>query len=327
MADEADRRQEWRHAPVLADEVLDWLAPRDGALYLDATLGLGGHSERILERSAPHGRLVAIDRDPHARALASERLARFGERIVLLAGDFGDAAALTRDAGLGPFDGVLADLGVSSLQLDDSTRGFSFTREGPLDMRMDPALPDTAGALLSRLDAASITAILRGFGEERLAGPIARRIVDRREETPFTTTAELAELARAAYRRAGIKSEIDPATRTFQALRMAVNHELESLERLLGSFGELLAPDAIACLISFHSLEDRAVKTAFRDYARGCVCPPDLPVCGCGREPLGQVLTQRPVRPSDEETSRNPRARSARMRVLRWLGARDGGVS
>ncbi len=327
MADEADRRTEWRHEPVLADEVLTWLAPRDGALYLDATLGLGGHSERILAACAPGGRLVAIDRDPHARALASERLARFGERVVVLAGDFGDAAALTRAAGLGPFDGVLADLGVSSLQLDDSTRGFSFTREGPLDMRMDPALSDTAGALLNRLDTASITAILRGFGEERLARPIARRIVARREEEPFTNTAQLAELVRAAYRRAGIHGDIDPATRTFQALRMAVNRELESLERFLASFGDLLAPDGVACVISFHSLEDRAVKNAFRDHARGCVCPPDLPVCACGRQPLARVLTQRPVRPTDEETSRNPRARSARMRVLRWLGVRSEGVS
>lgn len=327
MADEADRRTEWRHEPVLADEVLAWLAPRDGALYLDATLGLGGHSERILAASAPHGRLVGVDRDPHARALASERLARFGDRVVLLAGDFADALSLTRDAGFGRFDGVLADLGVSSLQLDDSTRGFSFTREGPLDMRMDPALSDSAGALLSRLDTASITAILRGFGEERLAGPIARRIVARREEAPLTTTTELAELTRAAYRRAGIKSEIDPATRTFQALRMAVNRELEALERFLGSLGELLAPGAVACVISFHSLEDRAVKTAFRDFARGCVCPPDFPVCACGREPLARVLTQRPVRPTDEETARNPRARSARLRVLRWLGARSEGVS
>ncbi len=308
------------HVPVLADEVLAWLAPRDAGLYLDATLGLGGHAERILAASSPGGRLLGIDRDPRARTLAGERLRRFGDRARIVAGDFGEAASLADAVGLGPFDGVLADLGVSSLQLDDSTRGFSFSQEGPLDMRMDPALPETAGELVNRLDAASLAAILRGFGEERLAGPIARRIVARREESPFTNTRELAELVRAAYRRAGVRSEIDPATRTFQALRIAVNGELESLDRLLASLARLLAPGGIACVLSFHSLEDRAVKHAFRDLARGCVCPPDLPVCACGRSASARVLTPRPIRPSEAEVAQNPRARSVRMRVLRWLG-------
>ncbi len=313
------------HVSVLAEEVLAWLEPRDAGLYLDATLGLGGHAERLLAASSPSGRVLGIDRDPRARALAAERLRPFGERVRIVGGDFGDAVELADEVGLGPFDGVLADLGVSSLQLDDSTRGFSFSQEGPLDMRMDPSLSETAGELVNRLDAASLAAILRGFGEERLAGPIARRIVARRAEAPFTTTRELAELVRAAYRRAGIASEIDPATRTFQALRIAVNRELESLDRLLGSLGRLLAPGGIACVLSFHSLEDRAVKHAFRDLARGCICPPDLPVCACGRSAAARVLTPRPIRPSNVEIERNPRARSVRMRVLRWLGERARG--
>ncbi len=313
------------HVSVLADEVLAWLAPRDAGLYLDATLGLGGHAERLLAASSPSGRVLGIDRDPRARELAAERLRPFGERVRIVAGDFGDAAELAEEVGVGPFDGVLADLGVSSLQLDDAERGFSFSQEGPLDMRMDPSLSETAGELVNQLDAASLAAILRGFGEERLAGPIARRIVARRAESPFTTTRELAELVRAAYRRAGIVSDIDPATRTFQALRIAVNRELESLDRLLGSLGRLLAPGGIACVLSFHSLEDRAVKHAFRDLARGCVCPPDLPVCACGRSAVARVLTPRPIRPRDAEIERNPRARSVRMRVLRWLGERSRG--
>lgn len=315
------------HVSVLADEIVAFLEPRAGGRYLDATLGLGGHAERILAASSPSGRLFGVDRDPRALELARQRLASFGERVVLGRGDFGEAAVLARDRGLGPFDGLVADLGVSSLQLDDATRGFSFSREGPLDMRMDPELPETAGSLLNRLDEQELTAILRGNAEERLARPIAKRIVRRRAEAPLAGTLELAEIARAAYRRAGIRHDLDPATRTFQALRIAVNQELGSLEKLLASLAELLAPGGVACFVSFHSLEDRAVKTAFRELARGCVCPPDLPVCACGRSPLAKVLTPRPVQPSDEEVRRNPRARSARLRALRWNGGDPERVS
>ena len=304
-----------RHVPVLPAEVLEILEPGPGRRILDVTVGLGGHAAALLEAGAT---VVGLDRDPAALARAADRLRPFGDRAILLAGDLGDAVAVTGVHG--PFDGLLADLGVSSLQLDDPTRGFSFAADGPLDMRMDPSSPLTAADLLNERSADELAGILRTYGEERLARPIARRIVNARRDEPLGRTSELAGLVSAAYRKAGVRTRTDPATRTFQALRIAVNHELDSLDRLLASVGDLVVPGGVACIVSFHSLEDRRVKKAFRELARGCVCPPDLPVCACGRSPRARDLTRRVVRPSPEEIERNPRARSARLRAIRWIG-------
>ena len=309
------------HKSVLRKEVVELVAPRPGGRYLDATLGAGGHAEAVLEASGPDGWLLGIDQDPVALAFAAKRLERFGERVCFHHGNFRELGEVARLHG--PFDALVADLGVSSLQLDDPARGFAFSDEGPLDMRMDPGHPETARALLNRLDERSIAKILREYGEERLSRPIARGIVRAREQGRLESTGDLAEIARACYRRARIRERIDPATRSFQALRIAVNRELEAAEDLLDAAEGALAPGGVAAIIAFHSLEDRLVKHRFRAWATGCICPPDLPVCGCGREPRAELLTRRPLRPSEAEMSENPRARSARLRGARWIATAD----
>ncbi len=291
-----------RHHPVLLTEVLEYLAPRPGAVYCDGTVGGGGHAEALLTASAPDGALLGVDRDGEALAVAAERLRPFGARVRLVQGDYRDLAALARAAGLGPFAGILLDLGVSSLQLDDPARGFSFGREGPLDMRLDRAgRGPTAGDLLRRLPWHALEAILREYGEERWARRIARALVAARARAPMTTTTELADLVARAIPRRAWPPRIHPATRTFQALRIAVNRELEGLEGALEGAAALLAPGGRLAVISFHSLEDRAVKTAFRRLAAAQEFA---------------LLTRRPVTPAAGEVAANPRARSAKLRVL-----------
>ena len=309
------------HDPVLLAETLEWLAPQPGRVFVDGTLGAGGHTEALLERVGPTGRVLGIDRDPAARELAGERLARFGDAFVAIAGNHDEIVALTRDAGYERIDGALFDLGVSSMQIDTAERGFSFMQDGPLDMRMNPAADTpTAADLVNSLSNQELGRLLRTQGEERRAAAIAKAIVRARERTPLTRTRQLAEIIEQAAGPAARAERIHPATRTFQALRIAVNGELEYLERLVDDAVELLNPGGRVVVISYHSLEDRAIKHRLRGLANRCTCPKRLPVCACGNEDLVRVLTPRPVRPGDEEVARNPRARSARLRAAERLG-------
>lgn len=309
------------HQPVLLDRVVDLLAAAPPGVVVDATLGAAGHARAVLEaRLARDGQaqLLGIDRDPAALALAAERLATLpvAVRTHLVRARF-DALPTVLDAqGIDAVAGIVLDLGLSSMHVDRAERGFSYRHEGPLDMRMGPDAPTTAAALVNDADEAELTRILRTYGEEPMAARIAAAIVVAR---PLTTTTELAEVVRAAIPAARRRHGGHPATRTFQALRIAVNAELEALEAVLPAALARLAPDGRMVVISYHSLEDRLVKRAFADAARGCVCPPGLPVCACGQTPRVVHLVRRPARPDDAEIAANPRARAARLRAVRRL--------
>ena len=306
------------HRPVLLQEALKYLVPERGGLFVDCTVGLGGHSEAIL-KSSPDTRILGLDLDPAALEYSRQRLAPFGNRFRAVQANFRKIVTVSREAGESDAAGVLVDLGVSSLQFDSPERGFSFRFDAPLDMRMDPTTGPTAADLLQQLPEAEIARIIFEFGEERHSRRIARRIVERREQgQPVTTTAELAELVRGAV--GGHKrQQIHPATRTFQALRIAVNHELDGLGEFVETAVDLLAQDGRFVAISFHSLEDRIVKRELRRLSGVCECPPRLPVCSCGARKVIEILTRRPVTPSDRELEENPRARSAKLRAVRKL--------
>ncbi len=300
------------HEPVLLNEVLHFLRPHAGGTYIDATVGGGGHAEAILDASAPDGRLLGLDADPDALRRSQRRLHRFGRRVVLVHANFDQLQSVAEREGFVPADGVLMDLGVSSDQLADAARGFSFLRPGPLDMRMDPSLPHTAADLVNTLDEEDLARLIRAYGEDPYARRIARAIVRAR---PIYTTTELADLvARVVPRRPG--QRLHPATRTFQALRIAVNDELGALERALPQAIAVLRPGGRLAVITFHSLEDRIVKHFFRREARDCICPPWQPVCTCGHKAQVRILTRKPVVPSPDEVQRNPRSRSAKLRVV-----------
>ncbi len=307
------------HRPVLLLETVQLLAPERGGLFVDATLGLGGHSEAILEASTD-ARVLGIDRDPEALRLASERLSLFGPRFRAAHANHREIARVMREAGESEASGVLADLGVSSLQFDTAERGFSFRHDAPLDMRMDAeGAEETAAELLARLPEEEIARVIYEYGEERRSRRIARWIVERRERgEPIETTAALAELVARAV---GHKrtDRIHPATRTFQALRIAVNGELEGLDAFLETSVDLLQTGGRLAVISFHSLEDRIVKRTFRRLAGQCECGPRVPVCTCGARRAVEILTRRPVVPTPEEMEENPRARSAKLRACSKL--------
>ena len=285
------------HVPVLRDEVLDWLQPRDGGLYVDGTLGLGGHTQAVLERSAPSGRVIGFEWDAEALARAQERLVPYRERLRIVHASYADLAGALEKLNVGPVDGLLVDLGVSSLQLDDRDRGFSFRADAPLDMRMDRRRPVTAAGLVARLSEEQLADLFYHYGEERQARRIARFLVEAREAEPVTTTGRLAEIVAAAVPRKFHPPLIHVATRVFQALRIAVNTELDNLARLLVTAPAVLATGARIAIIAFHSLEDRMVKQAFAG------------------NPAYRVLTRRPIEPQPAETQDNPRARSAKLRV------------
>lgn len=300
----------WQHEPVLLAEVLDLLAPRSGGRYIDATLGLGGHAEAILSASSPDGRLMGIDCDELALREAARRLAAAQDRLELVLGDFGDMAQLAQGRGWSGVDGILMDLGVSSPQLDDPTRGFSFQQDGPLDMRMSRSGELTAAEIVNQWPEEEISRILWEYGEERYARRIARAIC---QDRPFARTSELAEMVARVV--GGRRERIHPATRTFQALRIAVNDELGALERALPQALDLLAIGGRLVVISFHSLEDRIVKQFVRREASDCICPPRLPVCVCGHSAQLRPLTKKPITASQEEVARNSRSRSAKLRA------------
>lgn len=308
---------------MLADEVVRYLAPRPGGVYCDATVGGGGHAERILDASAPDGRLIGVDRDPTALEASRKRLERFGDRVTLVHGTFSELPSILEALGVLPVDGILLDLGVSSPQLDVAARGFSFSKEGPLDMRMDPTSGETAEELLRRVSVDELEQILRDYGEERYAARIARAIKDALRQGDLHTTTELAALvARAMPPGAVRRDKIDPATRTFQALRIAVNRELSELERFLEVFPRLLARGGRLVVIAFHSLEDRLVKERFRELEWTSRLPRDLAeAAGERTEPICRVLTRKPVTASEGEVRRNPRARSAKLRACEKVSA------
>jgi 16S rRNA (cytosine1402-N4)-methyltransferase len=313
----SEEKAEKLHQSVLPAESLEYLSPRENEIFVDATLGLGGHSEAILS-AFETTRVIGIDQDAEAIAKARERLARFGERFTVFHANFSEIKKVLSEAKVEKVDGVLADLGVSSLQFDSETRGFSFRFDAPLDMRMNPESDDeTAAELLETLSEFEIARVIYEYGEERFSRKIARRIVERRESgRPIRTTKELADLVERAVPRAKNKKDrIHPATRTFQALRIAVNRELEILEDFLKDSIDVLKPGGRLAVISFHSLEDRIVKQTLQKLSGKCFCPPNFPTCACGAAKKVEILTRKPVEPTEKETEENPRARSAKLRA------------
>ena len=314
---------EFVHEPVLLREVLEWIRPEAGGVYCDGTLGGGGHSGAILEAAGGQARLFGIDRDERAIAAATARLERYpGFRAIH--GNFHDAKALLAACGAPPLSGALLDLGVSSPQLDTPERGFSYHEDAPLDMRMDQSQGRTAAELLNTASERELTEIIRDYGEEKWAARIAKIICEHRAERPLETTFDLVRAVDAAIPKAVRRREDGhPARRTFQAVRIAVNDELTPLDQAVRDLTDCLKPGGRICVITFHSLEDRLVKRCFQRLQNPCVCPPKAPVCTCGRRPVARVLAGGAVKPSAEELERNPRARSAKLRVAEKLGAEE----
>jgi 16S rRNA (cytosine1402-N4)-methyltransferase len=314
-----------QHSPVLLDEALRFLDVRAGGRYIDCTTGLGGHSEAVAQRMGNSGRLLCIDQDAEALEFARARLAPFGRRVSFAHGNFGELSSLATDADFGGADGILIDLGISSMQLGTAERGFAFGLEGPLDMRMDRSSGgETAADIVNTWDEASLAAMLRQYGEVQGSRRIARAIIQAR---PLRTTWELARAVEQVVGGARGRTHIHPATQVFLALRVRVNGELDSLDAVLPQAHGLLGfgtPGAThggrLVVISFHSLEDRRVKQYFRRESTECICPPGIPVCRCGHRATLRELTRRPVRPSDDEVARNPRARSALLRAAERIG-------
>jgi 16S rRNA (cytosine1402-N4)-methyltransferase len=310
------------HLPVLAEEVMSMLSPASGSLQIDATVGGGGHTERILEATDPDGRLLGLDADGAAIARVGQRLGRFGDRLVLRQANFRDLRTVAPASGFVAVDGLLFDLGLSSFQLADTERGFGFRAGGPLDMRFDTGRGVSAAELLQTLDASELTALFRRFGEEPHAPRIARAIVEARRTNPIATAEELAALVeRVAPHGPPGRRRIHPATRVFQALRIAVNEELEALEEALAAAVDLLRPGGRLVVLSYHSLEDRIVKRFLDAERKGCICPPSVPVCVCGRTPRLRLVTKPSLTPTDAEIAANPRARSARLRAAERIAA------
>jgi len=299
----------------MLDAVLELLSPSSGGVYCDATVGGGGHAEQLLEASAPDGRLVGIDRDPDAVAAARQKLERYGDRVSVLHGKFSEIESLLAAAGVAEIDGLLVDLGVSSHQLDEASRGFSFMRVGPLDMRMDSSEGETAATLLARMSEDELADVIYRFGGERLARRVARSIKTMETEGRLNTTADLAVAVRQVVGRQR-RGGIDPATRTFQAIRIAVNDEIGELASLLELLPDPLAVGGRVVVISFHSAEDKLVKRRFAELVDPCKCPPEMPECNCP-EPVAEFVTRRSVRVTEREVASNRRARSARARAVR----------
>ena len=311
------------HMPVMVEEVLVMLAPAPGSLQIDATLGGGGHAERILEAANPDGRLLGLDADALAIARVEARLgSQFGDRLVLRQANFRELSSVAPAEGFDPIDGCLFDLGLSSFQLADADRGFGFRTAGPLDMRFDTTRGVPASELIATLDQAELTALFGRYGEEPFSGRIARAVVESRRAAPIKTADELAELiARVTPSRAPGRRKVHPATRVFQALRIAVNEELDALEAGLVAALDLLRPGGRLVVLSYHSLEDRIVKRFLQAERRGCICPPEAPVCVCGHEPRLRLLSPKGIVPTPAEISANPRARSARLRAAERIAA------
>ena len=311
---------EFQHISVLLNETVDSLSVHPGGVYVDGTLGGGGHSLEIAKRLGGEGTLIGIDRDEAAVSAAGARLSQFGETVRIVQGNYSSMPEIVKDLGYAKVDGIVLDLGVSSYQLDEAERGFSYMHDAPLDMRMDRRETRTAADLINTASERELFRIIRDYGEERFAQNIAKHIVERREEKPIETTGELVEIIRASIPMKLQKSGGHPAKRTFQAIRIELNGELSALEESLDSMIDLLNDGGRLSVITFHSLEDRIVKAAFRRNENPCTCPPVFPVCVCGKKPKGRVLTRKPLLPSQEETEENPRAKSAKLRVFERNG-------
>jgi 16S rRNA (cytosine1402-N4)-methyltransferase len=305
-----------QHIPVMLGPVIELLNCKRGGIYVDGTIGGGGYAESILEESAPEGVLVGMDWDREAIERVRERLGHYGKRLILEKADFADIRRVLQEHGIREVDGIVVDLGVSSFQIEDAQRGFSFSKQGPLDLRMNRDLTKTAADLVNTLPENGLADLIYRYGEERLSRRIARAIVEARRKRPIENTLELAELIRKVVPATRDSYRIHPATRTFQALRIEVNQEIDSLERFLPGALEVLKTGGRLCAVSFHSLEDRVVKGAFRNWAKSCRCPRELAACECEGKPLVRLLTRKARRPSPEEVRRNPRARSARLRAV-----------
>lgn len=306
------------HVPVLLRECIEGLAIRPDGVYVDGTLGRGGHSAEIAKRLC-NGRLIGIDRDEQAIQEAGEKLSAFGDKVTLVHGNFAELDAILDSLQIDTVDGMLFDLGVSSPQLDDPTRGFSYMHDAPLDMRMDRSAALSASEIVNGWPETELKRILFAFGEERYAPRIAAAIADARERRKIQTTLELAEIIRSAMPAAALREKQHPAKRSFQAIRIAVNDELTAVADMLSAAVDRLGPGGRLAVISFHSLEDRIVKNAIQTREKGCTCPPDFPVCVCGFKPTLRSVTRKPVTASQEELQINPRARSAKLRIAEKL--------
>ena len=305
---------EFYHVSVLLDECIEGLNIKPDGIYVDGTLGGAGHSYHIAEKLTT-GRLIGIDRDPVALKAAGERLSPFADRVTLVHSNFCRMGQVLQELGISGVDGILLDLGVSSPQLDDGSRGFSYMTDAPLDMRMDNGDALSADTVVNTWSYEELKRILYDYGEERYAPAIAAAIVRKREISPIRTTLELVDVIRSAMPPAALREKQHPAKRTFQAIRIAVNDELNSVSKAMDAAIPCLNPGGRLAVITFHSLEDRIVKRAFQDAAKGCTCPPEFPVCVCGRKPQVTVLTRKPIVSGEEELERNPRARSAKLRI------------
>lgn len=313
------KAMEFEHRTVLLDRTIEYLKVVPGGVYVDCTLGGGGHSLEILKRLGERGRLIGIDRDQNAIKAAGERLASFSDKAVLVHGNFRDIRRIVHGIGITAVDGVVMDLGVSSHQLDQRERGFSYMQDAPLDMRMDRQQSLTAMEVVNTYSEADLARVISGYGEERWARRIAAFIVREREKAPIKTTGQLVDIIKAAIPASARRKGPHPAKRTFQALRIEVNDELGILERAVKDGVDLLKSGGRICVITFHSLEDRKIKNIFRELENPCTCPPKAPACVCGKKPVIRVVTRKPVVPDKEEIQQNPRARSAGLRVAEKL--------
>ena len=309
---------EFHHVSVLLEECIEALNIKPDGIYVDGTLGGGGHSSRIAAQLTT-GRLIGIDRDPVALAAAGERLKPFADRVTLVHSNFDEMDTVLKDLGIPGVDGILMDLGVSSPQLDDGSRGFSYMTDAPLDMRMNGEDALDARQIVNTWSYEELKRILYNYGEERYAPRIAGAICKRREEAPIETTLELVDIIRGAMPAAALREKQHPAKRSFQAIRIAVNDELGSVERVMKGAVPCLNPGGRLAVITFHSLEDRIVKNAMAEAAKGCICPREFPVCVCGRKPQVKIITRKPITATDDELAANPRARSAKLRVCEKL--------
>jgi 16S rRNA (cytosine1402-N4)-methyltransferase len=303
------------HQSVLSEEVVSYLITRPEGVYVDATLGMGGHTKSILDHTHSRSLVIGLDVDEEAITISRERLSAYNGHVIYRNSNFSDIDKVLDGLDIREVDGILADLGMSSYQIETSERGFSFMREEPLDMRMDPRLRFTAYDLVNEMTMDEISRVLRMYGEEKWSKRIAKRIVETRKDSPIKTSAELARVVSQAIPKKFHPARIHPATKTFQALRIAVNNELENIKEFIGKAVSRLRPGGRLVIISFHSLEDRLVKSSFLRMSSPCICPPGMPECGCGRKRTLKIITRTPIVPGEEEILNNPRARSAKMRV------------
>lgn len=308
-------QENFGHYSVMLSETVDGLNIKQDGIYVDCTLGGAGHSNEILKRLGENGKLIGIDQDSYALEKASERLRVYGNRAVLLKGNFCEAAELLKEAGIEKIDGVVADLGVSSFQLDNADRGFSYMQDAPLDMRMNQDKGFSAYNVINEYDERQLSKIIDMYGEERFARKIATNICKARELKPIETTLELAEIIKSSIPAKNRADGPHPAKRTFQAIRIEVNGELDVIDKMINGLFPMLNSRGRMAIITFHSLEDRIVKHSFLELTKGCECPPDFPVCVCGKKAQGTVITRKPILPSDTELEENPRSRSAKLRI------------